>query len=209
MTVFTTILVLALSLDFDALDPFTHDPHAGCSTPSSSTKLELLPLAMNTKNILHTVEDNHNETLKYSICQVPADPAWGNHAFNPGEMYLGMGSSPAELLAPRRSALGDRDGGRELEEAEEARGKPPAIVNSAYNNVVGLDALVSPGQYARFQRTSPQLVLADTKLAYQSIKRRSEREGSTVLSSLHFTCSVRPDSVEVSARSQSGRACGE
>lgn len=120
-------------------------------------------------------------------------------------MYLGLGSSPAELLCPQRSALSDRDGDRELEEAEEARGAPPVIVNSAYNNVVGLHASVSPGQYARFQRTSPQFVLADTKFAYQSVKRRSEREGSIVLSSLHFTCSVRPDSVEVSARSQRGR----
>lgn len=116
-------------------------------------------------------------------------------------MYLGLGSSPAELLEPRRSALGDRDRDQGLE-AEEARGAPPVIVNSAYNNVVGLHGSVSPGQYARFQFTSPQLVLADTKLAYQSVKRRSEREGSVVLSSLHFTCSVRPDSVEVCAKSQ-------
>lgn len=138
-------------------------------------------------------------------CQVPGDPAWGNHAFNPGDMYLGVGTSPAELLDPRRSAVRDRDGVQELEGDDgEARGTPPVYVTSAFNNVVGLHSSVSPGQYARYQRTSPQLVLADTKLAYQSVKRRSEREGSIVLSSLHFTCSIRPDDVEVSARSQSG-----
>eukprot|EP00903_Cladosiphon_okamuranus_P013081 g12202.t1 len=128
--------------------------------------------------------------------EVPADPAWGNHAFNPGEMYLGVARSPVELLEPRRSALGERDHDQGPA-AEEARGTPPVIVNSAYNNVVGLHGSVSPGQYARFQFSSPQLVLIDTKLAYQSVKRRSEREGSIVLSSLHFTCSVRPDSVEL------------
>eukprot|EP00752_Nemacystus_decipiens_P005953 g5376.t1 len=129
--------------------------------------------------------------------EVPADPAWGNHSFNPGEMYLGLGGSPAELLGPRQPALRDRVGDRYLEEAEEARGIPPVTVSSAYNNVVGLHGSVSPGQYARYQRTLPQFVLSDTKLAYQSVKRRIEREGSTVLSSLHFTCSVRPDSVEL------------
>lgn len=136
--------------------------------------------------------------------QVPQDPAWVDHAFNPGEMYLGVGTSPAELLDPQRSALRDRDSDQELEDAEEARGTPPIIVNSAFNNVVGLNGSVSPGQYARFQHTSPQLGLAETKLAHQSVKRRSERKGSVVLSSLHFTCSVRPDSVEVSGGDADG-----
>ena len=97
-------------------------------------------------------------------------------------MYLGVGTSPAELLGPRRSAARDRGRGEEpeeAEEAEEAKGAPPVVVNSAYNNVVGLSGSVSPGHFAQFQRTAPQLVLADTKLAYQSVKRRRLEKGAS------------------------------
>ncbi|CAM9457034.1 unnamed protein product [Scytosiphon promiscuus] len=108
---------------------------------------------------------------------------------------LGVGASPAELLACRG---GEGQGSA----SEEAKGSPPLRVESALGNAVLLNDDVSPGQYARFMRRTPQQVLTDTESAYQSCKRRMEREGSVVLSSIHFTCSVRPDRVEVSSRQE-------
>ena len=61
-------------------------------------------------------------------------------------------------------------------------------------------SLFTPPVTRRFLRTTPQLVLDDTEAIYRSCKQRMEREGSTVLSSIHFTCSVRPDRVEVRRR---------
>jgi len=135
----------------------------------------------------------------YRHPQVANDPVWGNNVFNPGEMYLGIAASPAELLDLRPLPSGDRDGvgGDEEDDDDGARGTPPLIVKSAYGSTIGLHGDVAPGKYARFMRTTNQLVLADTEAVYQSAKRRIERDGSAVLSSLHFTCCVRPDILEV------------
>lgn len=108
-------------------------------------------------------------------------------------MFLEVGASPAELRHSR-SAMGGQD---QDQESEDAGGTPPIRVMPAYGATIGVLGDVSPSQYARFLRTSPQLVLADTELAYQSCKRRIEREGSVVLSSIQFTCFLRPDFVEV------------
>lgn len=136
---------------------------------------------------------------KYLHPQVANDPVWGNHVFNPGEMYLGIAASPAELLDLRPSHLGNRDddGGDEEDGDGAARGTPPVVVTSAYGSTIGLHGDVAPRKYARFMRTTNQLVLTDTEVVYQSAKRRIERDGSVVLSSLHFTCCVRPDILEV------------
>lgn len=115
-------------------------------------------------------------------------------------MYLGIGASPAGLLDLRPN-VGDRDddddGGDEEDGDGAAGGTPPVVVTSAYGSTIGLHGDVSPGKYARFMRTTNQLVLTDTEVVYQSAKRRIERDGSVVLSSLHFTCCVRPDILEV------------
>lgn len=100
---------------------------------------------------------------------------------------LGVGASPAELL----DRSGERNG------SGEARGSPPLSVDLAFGQTVVLNDDVFPGQYARFMRRTPQQVLTDTEGAYKSCKRRMERDGGVVLSSIHFTCSVRPDLVEV------------
>ena len=117
-------------------------------------------------------------------------------------MYLGIADSPGELLELRRLPSGGRDdrddvGGGVEEEYEVAKGTPPVVVTSAYGSTIGLHGEVAPGQCARFMRTTNQLVLADTEVAYQSAKKRIEGDGSTILSSLHFTCCVRPDILEV------------
>lgn len=49
----------------------------------------------------------------------------------------------------------------------------------------------------RFIHRSPHRVLEQTEATYRSCKRRIEREGSVVLSSINFTCSVRHDRLEV------------
>ncbi|CAM9241172.1 unnamed protein product [Hapterophycus canaliculatus] len=108
---------------------------------------------------------------------------------------LGVGASPAELLGCPAS----EDQGYGL---GEARGSPPLSVDLAFGQTVVLNDDVSPGQYARFMRRTPQQVLIDTEGAYESCKRRMEREGGVVLSSIHFTCSVRPDRVEVRVSSR-------
>lgn len=112
-------------------------------------------------------------------------------------MFLGVGDSPAELLLSRSARGGDQDedNGRE---SEEARGTPPMILTLSLEEAIGVVGEVTVGEYGRFVRTTPRLVLSDIEVAYQSCKRRIEREGSVVLSSIHFTCSVRPDLVEVS-----------
>lgn len=74
--------------------------------------------------------------------QVPQDPVWaGNFAYGPGDVFLGVGSSAAELLQ-FRPASGD-------EEAGEARGGPPLIAILSSEADVGLEENITPGQFAR------------------------------------------------------------
>lgn len=137
--------------------------------------------------------------------QTPQDPAWGNHDFDFSEMFLGVGNSPTELLPSRSARRGQGQG----QESEEAKGRSPLHVTEMYAESVGVMGSVTVGQYAQFVCTTTQQALADAELAYQSCKRRIEREGSVVLSSIHFTCSVRPDRVEVSAYDKSGQCVRE
>lgn len=104
---------------------------------------------------------------------------------------LGVSASPSELLD-------GRGGEGQAHGPEEATGSPPLSVDLAFGQTVVLNDDVSPGQYARFMRRTSEQVLVDTERAYQSCKRRMARDGGVVLSSIHFTCSVRPDRVEVS-----------
>lgn len=129
--------------------------------------------------------------------QTPQDPAWGNYAPKESDLFLAVGDSPAELLPSISAGRGQDQGqGQELEEAE---GMSPLIVMGPDGEMVGVCGNVTVGQYAQFLCATPQRALALAELAYQSCKRRIEREGSVVLSSIHFTCSVRPDVVEVRA----------
>lgn len=80
---------------------------------------------------------------------------------------------------------------------EETKGAPPIAVDWTFGEAVALGEDVTPGQYARFLRSTNRLVLKDAEAAYHACGRRIEREGGVVLSSIHFTCCIRPDHVEV------------
>ncbi|CAM9331708.1 unnamed protein product [Ectocarpus sp. 6 AP-2014] len=116
----------------------------------------------------------------------------------PENISLGVSASPAELLRCRSGSGRCEDLDDEIE--EEARGAPPVAVNWTFGGAVALDDDVTPGQHARFLRSTNRLVLEDAEAAYHACGRRVEREGGVVLSSISFTCCVRPDRVELSGR---------
>ncbi|CAM9148472.1 unnamed protein product, partial [Ectocarpus fasciculatus] len=128
--------------------------------------------------------------FQHEVCQASGESY-------PEKISLGVSASPAELLHCRPGS-GRQDPDQEI--IEEARGAPPIAVDWTFGEVVALDDDVTPGQHARFLRSTNRLVLKDAEAAYHACRRRVEREGGVVLSSIHFTCCIRPDRVELSGR---------
>ncbi|CAM9986349.1 unnamed protein product [Ectocarpus sp. 12 AP-2014] len=129
--------------------------------------------------------------FQHEVCQASGESY-------PEKISLGVSASPAELLRCRSGSGRCEDLDEEIE--KEARGAPPIAVNWTFGEAVALGDDVTPGQHARFLRSTNRLVLEDAEAAYHACGRRVEREGGVVLSSISFTCCVRHDHVELSGR---------
>lgn len=93
------------------------------------------------------------------VVQVLNNPAWNEDATQRQTVFLGVGSSPEELLCSRGSSgssairsgtcVGDENCDERAIRAEEATGLPPVSVNSVMGQLISLQDNVVPGQYAR------------------------------------------------------------